>query len=164
MEFEALQQVYQTTLGGLILQIEHIGSTAVPHLEAKPILDIDLVIQDEDVLPQVIARLQMLGYVHQGDQGIPQREVFKRLDSVVPHVSPRRQWMPHHLYVCPAQSEELRRHIAFRDALRARADWRQEYEKIKQGIAARADGDRKTYARIKETECRVFVQRVLGDV
>uniref|UniRef100_UPI00286D6180 GrpB family protein n=1 Tax=Armatimonas sp. TaxID=1872638 RepID=UPI00286D6180 len=138
-----------------------IGSTAVPHLEAKPILDIDLVIQDEDVLPQVIAGLQTLGYVHQGDQGIPQREVFKRLDSTVPHVSSQRQWMPHHLYVCPAQSEELRRHIAFRDALRARTDWRQEYEKIKQDIAARVDGDRKTYAWIKETECRVFVQRVL---
>ena len=71
--------------------------------------------------------------------------------------------MLHHLYVCPAQSDELHRHIAFRDALRARADWRQEYEKIKQDIAKRSDGDRKMYAQLKEIECRRFIERVLNE-
>ena len=71
--------------------------------------------------------------------------------------------MAHHLYACPAGGAELCRHMAFRDALRARADWRQEYGRIKRGIADRSGGDRKTYAAIKESECRAFVERVLRE-
>jgi GrpB-like predicted nucleotidyltransferase (UPF0157 family) len=163
MEFEALRAVYEVALGRRILRVEHVGSTAVPDLEAKPILDIDLVIEDDAVFSAVVAGLASLGYRHVGDQGIPQREAFKPADPAVPVVSPPRAWMRHHLYVCPAYSRELARHVAFRDALRERAGWRREYEALKRGIAARSGDDRKVYARIKERECRAFVEGVLDE-
>jgi GrpB-like predicted nucleotidyltransferase (UPF0157 family) len=69
--------------------------------------------------------------------------------------------MSHHLYVCPANSLELRRHLIFRDALRAHADLRREYEKRKLDIVERSAGDAKVYAKIKEIECRDFIESVL---
>jgi GrpB-like predicted nucleotidyltransferase (UPF0157 family) len=163
VEFAALRDVYATALGSLILRIEHVGSTAVPHLHAKPILDIDIVMQDYEIFPQIVEGLGRLGYRHNGDQGVLHREAFKPVDRAAPYTSPRRVWREHHLYVCPVESAELQRHLLFRDALRARADWRQEYEQRKREIADRADGDRKTYARIKEVACRAFIERILSE-
>lgn len=162
-EFAALRDVYMAALGGLVSRVEHVGSTAVPHIQAKPILDIAIVMQDYGVFPRIVEGLGRLGYRHNGDQGILHREAFKPVDGLAPHASPQRQWMAHHLYACPADSAELRRQIAFRDALRTRPDWRQEYERMKQDIAARSGGDRKTYARIKEAECRPFVEGILRE-
>jgi GrpB-like predicted nucleotidyltransferase (UPF0157 family) len=161
-EFARLRDTYSSCLGDLIVVVEHVGSTAVPDLLAKPILDIDIVMARYSVFPEIVARLRGLGYEHSGDQGIPGREAFKAVDDSAPHVHPRRQWMPHHLYVCPSDAIEPRRHLAFRDALRAREDLRREYEKRKLDIAARSGGDRKVYAQIKEVECRDFVERALA--
>src|ERR1041385_6447753 len=108
-EFAALREIYTTALGDLVVQVEHVGSTAVPHLQAKPILDIDIVMQDYEVFPRIVEGLEKLGYTHTGDQGIPHREAFKRVDDTVPHTWPRREWMQHHLYVCPIHTAELRR-------------------------------------------------------
>ena len=160
-QFGELGEVYQQVLGPLALRIEHIGSTSIPGLLAKPILDIDIVISGYEVFPQVVAALERLGYAHNGDQGIPEREAFKSNDEFTPLTSPSRKWMLHHLYVCPEHSRELKRHISFRDALRASAQLRQEYEQLKISIAGKSGGDRKTYAQFKENECRKFVESVL---
>jgi len=161
-EFEALRDVYTSALGKLIVRVEHVGSTAVPNLMAKPILDIDIVMPSYEVFPEIVAHLARLGYAHNGDQGIRGREVFRPIDETAPFTLRPQKWMSHHLYVCPADSLELRRHVAFRDALRAHDDLRQEYEKRKLEIAERSGGDRKVYARIKETACRDFVDAVLA--
>jgi GrpB-like predicted nucleotidyltransferase (UPF0157 family) len=160
-EFAALKEIYCRSLGPLILRVEHVGSTAVPGLMAKPILDIDIVISGYEVFPEVVEKLAGLGYSHNGDQGIFEREAFKVADACVPRVSPAREWMAHHLYVCPQHGRELLRHVAFRDALKANAERREEYARLKTGIVARANGDRKLYAQIKEQACREFVERVL---
>lgn len=160
-EFEELRSIYAAALGELLLRAEHVGSTAVPHLQAKPILDIDLVMEGYEAFPRIVEGLGRLGYAHQGDLGIRDREAFARRDETVPVTPAGRRWMPHHLYVCPLRSVELWRHIAFRDALRAKADLREEYERIKCSIAARSGDDRKLYAQIKDVECRPFVDRVL---
>jgi GrpB-like predicted nucleotidyltransferase (UPF0157 family) len=161
-EFAMLRDVYTSSLGKLVLRVEHVGSTAVPNLLAKPILDIDIVMPSYDVFPDVIAHLRRLGYTHQGDQGIREREVFKPLDDRAPYATPPRYWMSHHLYVCPVNSLELCRHLNFRDALRANDNLRKEYEKRKLDIAERSGGDRKVYAQIKDMECRDFVESVLA--
>jgi GrpB-like predicted nucleotidyltransferase (UPF0157 family) len=162
VEFEELRDVYTSVLGELVLRVEHVGSTAVPNLMAKPILDIDIVMPGYEVFPEVVGRLQRLGYTHNGDQGIRDREVFKPLDDTAPFTSRPRKWMKHHLYACPANSLELRRHLIFRDALRADDNLREEYEKRKLDIAKRSGGERKVYARIKEIACREFVENVLA--
>ena len=161
-EFAALRDVYAKALHGLIVIIEHVGSTAVLGLPAKPIIDIDLVMPDYSVFPAIVTTLENLGYVHAGDQGIFQREVFKPRPTIhAPLVTPPRIWTPHHLYVCPLGGKELERHLRFRDELRKDLSLRNTYEEIKRAVAARSDGDRKIYARIKETACRDFVERVL---
>jgi GrpB-like predicted nucleotidyltransferase (UPF0157 family) len=160
-EFAALRRVYTSSLGKLILRVEHVGSTAVPNLRAKPILDIDIVMASYEVFPDIALHLRRLGYAHNGDQGIREREAFKPLDDMAPYTLPPRKWMSHHLYVCPVHSLELRRHVIFRDALRAHGHLRQEYEERKLDIARRSGGDRKVYAQIKEIECRDFVESVL---
>ena len=159
--FSQMCAVYTATLERLIVTIEHVGSTAVPGLLAKPILDIDIVIPTRDALPEVTARLEALGYRHNGNQGIPEREVFKANDTAAPYTEPRQVWMAHHLYVCHAESAELQRHLQFRDALRRSPELCAEYTRLKEETEQAAQGDRKVYAHLKEGICRAFVEQVL---
>jgi GrpB-like predicted nucleotidyltransferase (UPF0157 family) len=76
-EFTAPKTVYSATFGNLIASVEHVGSTAVPDLLAKPTLDIDIVMRDYSVFDEIVAGLGRLGYLHKGDQGIYQHEAFK---------------------------------------------------------------------------------------
>ena len=163
-EFAALSSVYHNALGELVLRIEHVGSTAVPGLIAKPILDIDLVIADRAALDAASAALSALGYMHCGDQGIAGREAFKRADDTVPLTQPPRRWLSHHLYVCAADNRELARHLKFRDALRRSPQLCQRYAAIKLDLARQSGGDRKHYALLKQSACREFVESTLLDI
>jgi D-alanyl-D-alanine dipeptidase len=148
-QFEALRAVIEPALGSLALRIEHVGSTAVPGLPAKPILDIDVVVADLDRVASVIAVLADLGYAHQGDLGVPGREAFRRGSSDVPKAEPAREWPEHHLYVCVEGTSELRRHVAFRDYLCAHASEAAEYAELKRTLAGRYPWDRTRYGDAK---------------
>lgn len=97
------------------------GSTAVPGLAAKPVIDLDVVIADRTDLSALIKRLRPLGYHHEGDLGVPGREAF-----TTPAGAP-----PHHLYVCAVGTPVLNRHLAFCDTLRANAELAQAYGDLK---------------------------------
>ena len=127
-EFEKIKSEIEGALGDLVLAVEHVGSTSVKGLSAKPCIDIDVVIRDYSVFDDVVQRLNAIGYIHEGDFGIAGREAFKYSDK--PHL------MMHHLYVCPKDSEELRRHITFRDFLRNDAEASKKYGSVKE-IAAK---------------------------
>lgn len=159
--FEALRKVLSQALGISEARIHHVGSTSIPGLISKPILDIDLEIPDYGEFPKVSSSLSTLGYTDNGDQGIKDRIAFKRKDDTVPFCAPTREWINHHLYVCPSDSQELLRHIRFRDGLLRDPVARMEYARIKKEIEAESDGDRKKYALIKETRARAFVEGVL---
>lgn len=159
--FLALSERIGSALNGLIIDIHHVGSTAIPGIIAKPIIDLDIVIANYEVFPAVSAKLATLGYVDQGDKGILDRISFKRIDETVPYGVPVLPWIDHHLYVCPAFSMELKRHIAFRDYLRRHEDARLEYCRIKLSIEAEVGGERKAYADLKETRAKAFVEAVL---
>ena len=126
--FEAIRAEIQTALGDLMLGIEHVGSTSVKGMSAKPCIDIDVVIRDYSVFDAVVQKLDAIGYIHEGDLGIKDREAFKYADK--PHL------MTHHLYVCPRDSEELHRHIVFRDFLRENPEAVKEYSMVKEKAAA----------------------------
>ena len=115
-------------LGGLALRIEHVGSTSVPGLSAKPIIDIDAVIRDYSVFDEAVSGLGRIGYTHEGDLGIPGREAFG--------YEGKDHLQKHHLYVCPQDSRELKRHIAFRDYLRTHPEAVRAYSRIKEEGAA----------------------------
>ena len=127
-DFEAIKQELETAIGDLILSIEHVGSTSVEGLSAKPCIDIDVIIPDYSVFRDVVCKLESIGYIHEGDLGIKGREAFRYTSK--PHLK------QHHLYVCPQDSEELRRHIIFRDFLRSNPDAVKEYSLTKE-IAAK---------------------------
>ena len=125
--FEEIVGELRAALGELALSIEHVGSTSVPGLAAKPIIDIDVVIEDESKLKAVIGALAKIGYQYEGNLGIPGREAFG--------YEGKTHLMEHHLYVCPKDSPELRRHLSFRDYLRAHPEAVQEYSRIKEEAA-----------------------------
>jgi GrpB-like predicted nucleotidyltransferase (UPF0157 family) len=127
--------------------IEHVGSTAVPGLAAKPIIDIDVLLRAPTDLPLVIERLASAGYQHRGDLGVPGREAFKTPPNDIPH----------HLYVCPPGSPEFRRHITFRDYLRGHAECGTRYATLKLELARKFRNDREGY-NLAKTD---FVQEVL---
>ena len=122
--FEAIRGEIQTALGDLMLGIEHVGSTSVKGMSAKPCIDIDVVIRDYSVFDAVVQKLDAIEYIHEGDHGIKDREAFKYADK--PHL------MTHHLYVCPRDSEELHRHIVFRDFLRKNPEAVKKYSRVKE--------------------------------
>ena len=126
-DFEAIQKEIENAVGDLIIGIEHVGSTSVEGLSAKPCIDMDIVIKDYSVFEEVTRKLETIGYFHQGNFGIKEREAFGFTDK--PHLK------NHHLYVCPQHSEELRRHITFRDFLRNHPEAVRQYSEVKEKAA-----------------------------
>lgn len=131
-QFNELRSEFINGLDSLILAVEHVGSTSIEGISAKPILDIDIVINDVSLFPQVCARLEKMGYIYQGNQGIEGREAFKINANELLNINTP----PHHLYVCSLDSKELKRHLAFRDYLRQHPDEAKEYEVLKKSLAA----------------------------
>ena len=126
--FEEIKTEIEAEIGDLIIGIEHVGSTSVEGMSAKPCIDIDIIIKDYSVFGEIVGKLGAIGYIHEGDLGIQDREAFKYADK--PHL------MTHHLYVCPRDSEELHRHIVFRDFLRKNPEAVKEYSMVKEKAAA----------------------------
>ena len=140
-EFGKIKKEIENALGDLAICIEHVGSTAVEGLSAKPCIDIDVVIRDASDLDATVAALARIGYVHEGDLGIKGREAFDYADK--PHL------MKHHLYVCAQGSAELLRHIAFRDFLRENSEAAEEYGRIKREAASLFPDDIERYIAYK---------------
>ncbi|MCL6604835.1 MAG: GrpB family protein [Paenibacillus sp.] len=146
MKFQFLKGILLNQLDSLAIEIEHVGSTSVPGLAAKPIIDVDIVIHSVDDLPEVIHRLSELGYFHEGDLGIKDREAFKRSDNKVPYNNEMNDKPEHHLYVCIKESEELKRHILFRELLRANPVLVEEYGMLKKELAEKYQDNRQAYS------------------
>jgi GrpB-like predicted nucleotidyltransferase (UPF0157 family) len=144
-EAERLRQCFAATQ--LPLVIEHTGSTAVPGLAAKPILDILAGYQEDASVPAYIEALTAAGYVHRGEQEIPGREFFRR-------GNPR----AYHLHLTVIDSSFWRNQLAFRDRLRTDNALRDAYAGLKRDLAARFPRDREAYIAGKES----FVSKVLS--
>lgn len=146
-------------LGGLLYRIEHVGSTAVPNLAAKPIIDLDIVYSQDADFEEIKTRLSNIGYYHNGDQGIKDREVFKR-NGVVENLILDK--IKHHLYVCPVNSQSLKRHLVFRDCLRSNEAARLEYQALKYKFAEMVGQDQREYAQLKESTVNDFIDALTG--
>lgn len=142
-DFEQISKELQEAAGKLVLRIEHVGSTSVQGLSAKPIIDIDLVISDDTDLMEVIDSLAKIGYVHEGNLGIEGREAFV--------YSGKEHLQLHHLYVCLESSCELKRHLAFRDYLRCHPEAVQAYGEVKVKAAQLFPKDIDSYIAYKST-------------
>ena len=125
--FEDIKKDIESVIGDLIIGIEHVGSTSVEGLSAKPIIDIDVIIKDYSVFDLVVSKLEMIGYLHEGDLGIKDREAFTYSNKL--HLQ------KHHLYVCPQYSKELHRHVTFRNYLRSNQEAVKKYSLVKETAA-----------------------------
>jgi len=156
--FKRLRATLLAALSGSEVSVEHVGSTAVPGLAAKPILDIDVVFAGTTTFAEVRSKLEAVGYVYKGDQVIAGREAFRAEGDDVPREGNASRWPSHHVYVCRTDSRELRRHIAFRDALRASPSLVARYAALKRTLAHDSGDDREAYTEAKSD----FVEEVIS--
>ena len=156
--FEDLKLEIDKGLIGLEYHIEHVGSTSIHNLDSKPIIDIDIIFKNALEFEKIKSGLLKIGYYHNGNQGIEEREVFKRngkllngiLDTII-----------HHLYVCSKNSEAVERHILMRNFLRNN-DWaRLKYQEMKYELAEKANQNKKLYAELKELNVNVFIDSII---
>ena len=152
--FEAISFRIKAVLGDHYKVIEHLGSTAIPGMKAKPVIDMTIVIGEEEDFDDVCSRLSQLGYLHNGNQGIPGREVFKRSDEQEDVLL---DLVPHHLYLSYEGGDELRRHCHFRDTLMKDDTLRDAYNALKEEIIAVVGPyDRKAYVEMKANDYTCF--------
>jgi GrpB-like predicted nucleotidyltransferase (UPF0157 family) len=151
-EFLKIKAMIVDCAGDLIIDVEHVGSTAVEGLASKPIIDIDVVIDSYDVFPAVKDRLSKIGFEHEGNLSIEGREAFKRtfMDD----------FMPYHMYVCPKDGKGHLEHIAFRDYLRDHPEAVKAYGELKVRLAEQFRTDITSYVNAKHE----FVQSILRNV
>ena len=142
------QRVFAELGPDLPLTIEHTGSTAVPGLVAKPILDLLGGYAPGAPVERYVAALVRAGYVHRGERGIPGREFFRRGE-------PR----AYHLHLVVQGGTFWREHLAFRDALRTQPALRDAYAALKLDLARRHPRDREAYIEGKSA----FVRQVVAE-
>jgi len=152
LEFEAERSRITQRLGQIACRIDHNGSTAVPGLEAKPIIDIQVSVKQLQPIQYYADPLATLGYVH-----VPHVD-----DAVCPFFHRPREWPhTHHVHVVQSGGQEERRTLAFRDFLRERSDIATEYVALKRRLAALTDAadasSREAYAGAKSN----FIERVV---
>jgi GrpB-like predicted nucleotidyltransferase (UPF0157 family) len=138
--FEQLRAYLRTALGE-DTRIDHVGSTSVPGLAAKPIIDLDVVAASESSVPTVVGQLESLGYRWRGDLGVTGRQAFAPPDDAgLP---------PHHLYLVVEDNRAHQDHWLLRDLLREDPASRERYATLKQANAESANRDIDVYVEAK---------------
>jgi GrpB-like predicted nucleotidyltransferase (UPF0157 family) len=149
--FERIRAQVWPAVQHAALSLEHVGSTSVPGLSSKPVIDACIVVASPRDIPHVVKALALIGYVHKGDLGVPEREAFRHPAS-----------MPkHHLYASHKGSLSLKNHLGLRDYLRAHPEAAFDYGKLKETLAKRFPEDIDSYIAGK-TEFIVAILQRLG--
>jgi GrpB-like predicted nucleotidyltransferase (UPF0157 family) len=150
--FERLRDRLDAALAGVAHATEHVGSTAVRGLAAKPIIDVDVVVGDETAVGMAVKALAAAGWQHEGNLGIKGREAFL----------PPADAAYHHLYLVVAGSRPHRDHIDLRDFLRSHPGHAARYAALKRKLAVLLETDRAAYARGKEDMITEFLRMSRG--
>ena len=137
--FNELREPIWAKTGDLVVDIVHVGSTSIEGMSAKPVIDIDIVIDDWARFPEIVERLSILGYAHLGNLGIKEREAFR------PVKEPK---YPHNLYICHKESVAYMNHILLRKHLLENPDSFVQYMDLKLSLADKAV-DVDEYCRLK---------------
>ena len=155
-EFESESSRIRVAPGGTAVRVDHVGSTAVPGLAAKPVIDIQVSVRKLHPLELHLGSLIGLGYTHVAhpdDETYP----FLHRPSTWPHT--------HHIHLCESRGNEERRHLAFRDYLRDHAEEVTAYALEKRRLAARFSSStfesRNAYAEAKSAFIEILVQHAL---
>lgn len=146
--FEAEKKIIATAIGNLVNDIQHVGSTAIEGMPAKPILDIAIAVEGFETARVCIEPVVELGYTFRGENGIPRRHYFQKGEPCT-----------HHVHMVKETSEEWTKLILFRDHLRSDRSVAEEYGRLKAALADSLTGDRKAYLAAKAD----FITRVIKE-
>jgi len=147
-ELEAAQ--LSNIFGEELVEIHHIGSTSIPGMDAKPIIDILLVVHDIQKIDTYNKKLQHTGYIPKGEYGIPGRRFFIKGDEL--HHT-------HHIHVFQKGNADITRHIKFRDYLITHPEEAREYARLKHELAIRHHLDIESYQAGKEAFIKQIDQK-----
>lgn len=147
--FLELRDRIDSALADVAHTTEHVGSTAVPGLDARPIIDVDVVVPGQAAVGPAIAGLDAGGWRHQGDLGIEGREAF----------APPADAVYHHLYVVVAGSQPDRDHVDLRDFLPAHPAQAARYGELKHYLAGLLATDRLAYSEGKAEMIAEFLRQ-----
>ncbi|MCO6441651.1 MAG: GrpB family protein [Nitrococcus mobilis] len=137
--------------GHHLTDLQHVGSTSVPDLPAKPILDLAAAVAALDAIPELARRLTGIGYIYRGNNGDAGGHLFVRESS--PGVRTI------HLHLVKHNGAQWRNYLLFRDLLRRNPGIRRQYAELKQALGRSFRDDRNSYTAFK----RDFIGQVLGD-
>ena len=147
-EAEKLKRVF----GKECLRIYHIGSTAIPGMSAKPIVDIMIEVHDIDHVDSYNDAMAVLCYQAMGENGIPKRRFFQKGGDE----------RTHHVHVFPTGSEHIARHIAFKEYMIAHPEKARAYSRLKEGLAKQFPDDIEAYIKGKDEFVREIEKKALA--
>jgi GrpB-like predicted nucleotidyltransferase (UPF0157 family) len=150
-EFQHESERIAAALGSNVVAVHHIGSTAIPPIHAKPIIDLLLVVQDITALDEKLPIMEAMGYVALGEFGIPGRRYFRRDNAVGDRT--------HQVHAFQNGSPQIQRHLAFRDYMLAHPDVAQNYSDLKRELAAKYPNDSEAYMDGKDEFIREIDRR-----
>ncbi len=136
--FETEKKILVSATGDRVRDIQHVGSTSVPGMRAKPILDIAIAVEEFEAATVCVEPLIGLGYTYRGENGIPRRHYFQKGEPCT-----------HHVHMVEAPSEEWSKLILFRDHLRSNRSVAEEYGRLKTALVDSLARDRKAYLAAK---------------
>lgn len=151
--FLTAAQALRKVFGELVVEVHHIGSTSVPGLSAKPIIDLCLVVSDIQAVDGFNGRMEALGYVPKGENGIPGRRFFMK------GTEERRDW---HVHTFQVGHPDIGRHLRFRDYLIAHPAEAQAYGRLKQELAKCFPHDIEGYMAGKDAFIKEIDQKALA--
>jgi len=153
--FETEAAAIRAELGAVAERVEHVGSTAIPGLAAKPTIDIQISVGRMTPRERFVTLLENLGYTFVADPTDPDHEYFKKEDHGV---------RTHQIHVCPVGSEWERRHLAFRDHLRMHPEDSARYAALKRRLAEQHPNDIMAYVEAKTPFVAEIETRALDPV
>jgi GrpB-like predicted nucleotidyltransferase (UPF0157 family) len=146
--YEEERERIVSVLGNQLLGIEHVGSTAIPGISAKPIIDIAIGVSALSVAEKFVAPLSRIGYDYAGDGGVPNHRIFGRGPRLRTHL----------VHAVVADGPEWRNYLLFRDILLNNPQLVREYASLKIALAAKFPDDRPSYTNAKGQ----FIEKVLN--
>ncbi len=135
-KFRAEANQLKTIFGNELLSVHHFGSTSIPGISAKPIIDILLIVRDIEAVDALAPRLEALGYHGVGEYGIPGRRFFYKGTSEI---------RSHHLHVYESGNPHIMRHLVFRDYMRSHPITARDYARLKEELAHEFPEDMESY-------------------
>ena len=147
-EFNSESQKIQKILADNVVIIHHIGSTAIPNIYAKPVIDFLIEVKNINLISQQTLAMEKLGYEAMGEFGLVGRRYFRKENPSGIRT--------HHVHIYQTNSPEIKRHLAFRDYMLAHTQDAEQYSQLKQELARKYPNDIESYMDSKDE----FVKRM----